>query len=120
MPLLSHMAKHDPTLDTLFRALADPTRREMFERLLAGPLSVGDLAEPSGFALPSVLGHLGKLEDGGLIHTEKKGRTRVCHAHPAALSHAAAWIDAQRRVWDTRLDRLEAYLDTQPRKENPE
>jgi len=110
------MAKHYPTLDSLFRALADPTRREMFERLLAGPLSVGDLAAPTGFALPSVLSHLRKLEEIGLIRTEKKGRIRVCHAAPAALSHVAAWIEAQRRVRDARVDRLEAHLDAQPRK----
>ena len=57
------MAKHDPDLDRLFHALADPTRRGMVERLLAGPASVSDLAAPTGMALPTVLKHLAVLEE---------------------------------------------------------
>lgn len=112
--MLSHMAKHDPSLDRLFHALADPTRRGMVERLLAGPASVSDLARPTGMALPTVMKHLAVLEDCGLVATEKAGRSRICHATPAPLAAAQSWIEARRQVWESRLDRLEAFLATLP------
>ncbi|MEM9474752.1 MAG: metalloregulator ArsR/SmtB family transcription factor [Pseudomonadota bacterium] len=105
------MAKHDPTLDTLFAALSDPTRRAMLNRLMQGPASVSDLAQPFDMALPTILQHLTKLEAGGLISTRKEGRTRVCTANPAALAQAADWLADQRAMWEARLDRLEAFLD---------
>ena len=104
------MAKHDPTLNALFHALADPTRRQILGRLMEGPAPVTVLAEPLDIALPSVMQHLKKLEDGGLITTEKRGRTRICAANPQALSTASDWLARQRAVWEGRLDRLEAYL----------
>jgi DNA-binding transcriptional ArsR family regulator len=106
------MAKHDPNLDRLFHALADPTRRGMVERLLTGPLSVTSLAGPTGLALPTVMRHIGVLEDAGLVASEKAGRTRICRALPAPLAAAQEWIEAQRQVWENRLDRLEDYLTT--------
>jgi len=108
------MAKHDPALDRLFHALADPTRRGMVERLLAGPASVSELARPTGMALPTVLKHLAVLEESGLVATAKAGRTRICRATPAPLATAQTWIEAQRRIWEGRLDRLEAFLATLP------
>lgn len=105
------MAKHDPTLDTLFAALSDPTRRAMLNRLMQGPASVSDLAQPFDMALPTILQHLTKLEAGGLISTRKEGRTRVCTANPAALAQAADWLADQRAMWEARLDRLEAFLE---------
>ena len=105
------MAKHDPTLDTLFAALSDPTRRAMLNRLMQGPATVSDLAQPFDMALPTILQHLTKLEAGGLISTRKEGRTRVCTANPAALAQAADWLADQRAMWEARLDRLDAFLD---------
>lgn len=113
MPILSHMTKHDPTLDTLFQALADPTRRAMISRLMEGPATVSDLAEPTGMALPTVLAHIGKLESGGLIATTKQGRTRICTANVEAFETATTWLDQQRKIWEGRLDRLEAFLETE-------
>lgn len=109
------MAKHEPELDRLFQALSDPTRRSFVERLLDGPLSVTDLAAPTGMALPTVMRHLAVLEETGLVATEKAGRTRLCRVTPAPLGRAQAWIEDQRRIWDSRLDRLEAYLATLPK-----
>lgn len=106
------MAKHDPQLDALFRALSDPTRRAMFRRLMSGPASVSDLAAPIDMALPSVLQHLAKLEKGGLITTEKRGRTRICRANPGAIDTASDWLSRQRAVWEARLDRLEEFLES--------
>ncbi len=106
------MTKHDPKLDTMFQALSDPTRRAVLSRLMQGPASVSDLAEPFDMALPTFLQHIGKLEKGGLIRSEKQGRTRICQAEPASLAPARDWIEEQRAVWEGRLDRLEEFLET--------
>lgn len=106
------MAKHDPTLSTLFHALGDATRRDMLERLMQGPAAVTDLAAPTGLALPTVLRHLSVLEDAGLIASEKTGRTRTCRALPQRLAPATDWLSHQRHIWEARLDRLEAHLAT--------
>ncbi len=104
------MAKHDPDLDRLFHALADPTRRGIVERLLAGPASVTDLAQPTGMSMPTVLKHIAVLEETGLVISEKSGRTRICRASAAPLAAAETWIEDQRRLWEERLDRLDDYV----------
>src|SRR5690606_38458477 len=72
----------EPRLDALFQALADPTRRAILSRLARGPASVSDLAQPFDMALPSLMGHLRKLEEAGLIDTKKDGRVRTCAIVP--------------------------------------
>ncbi len=104
------MSKHDPDLSALFHALSDPTRRAMLERLARGPAALGDLAAPHAIALPTALAHVRRLEQAGLIRSRKDGRARVCEMAPEALAPARAWIDAQRAVWEARLDRLDAYV----------
>ncbi|MEM8848894.1 MAG: metalloregulator ArsR/SmtB family transcription factor [Pseudomonadota bacterium] len=99
------------SLDTLFQALGDPTRRAVIARLTAGDVTVSDLADPHDMALPSFLKHLTRLEDAGLIRTRKEGRIRICTLNPEALSAAITWIDQQRALWEARLDRLETFLD---------
>lgn len=100
------------SLNITFAALADPTRRAILARLMKGPATVKDLAKPFEMTLPTTLQHLKKLEDSGLIRTEKQGRTRTCHAEPAALGPVQDWIAEQRATWASRLDRLGAYLDS--------
>lgn len=104
------MTKHDPRLDRLFHALSDPTRRGIVERLAHGPATVSELAEPTGMALPTVMRHIAVLAEGGLVRTEKAGRARLCHAVPDPMEAARAWMETQRRVWDARLDRMEAHV----------
>jgi DNA-binding transcriptional ArsR family regulator len=104
------MAKHDPDLDLLFQALADPTRRAMLERLARGPAPVSELARPTGLRLPTVMRHLSVLEQAGLVSTAKDGRVRSCAIVPQALAPMRAWLDEQRAVWEGRLDRLEDYV----------
>lgn len=106
------MAKHDVDLSLLFHALADTTRRSILTRLAEGPARVSDLAEPTGFRLPTVMRHLGVLEEAGLIITAKDGRVRTCAIRPEAMEPARAWIDAQRATWEARLDRLDAFVTT--------
>lgn len=104
------MAKHDPSLDHVFTALGDPTRRAILSRLAQGPASVSDLAAPFEMALPSLMGHLKKLEAAGLIETSKSGRVRSCALRPAAFAPAMDWLEAQRALWHGRLDRLDALV----------
>ena len=99
-------------LDALFQSLADPTRRAILARLAHGPAAVTDLARPFGMALPSVLGHLKKLEEGGLIESSKQGRVRTCSLKGGALAPARTWMEEQRLLWEGRHDRLEDYLKT--------
>lgn len=104
------MAKHDADLSLAFHALADPTRRSILTRLSRGPAPVTELAEPTGLRLPTVMRHLSVLEEAGLIATSKDGRVRTCALVPAALDAPRTWIDAQRAVWEDRLDRLDRFV----------
>lgn len=106
------MLNDSARLDLAFQALADPTRRGMLARLCRGPASVGELARPFAISLPAVMQHLKALKAGGLVHTEKKGRVRTCRIAPEALASAESWLAEQRRLWEGRADRLEAYLET--------
>lgn len=103
------MTKHQPDLSALFHALADPTRRSILSRLSAMPARVTDLSEPTGLRLPTVMRHLAVLEEAGLIATSKEGRVRTCAIVPEALEPARNWLDEQRAIWESRLDRLEAF-----------
>jgi DNA-binding transcriptional ArsR family regulator len=99
-----------PSLDQVFHALADPTRRGMVERLVRGPATVSELSRPLAMSLPAVLQHLQVLEVSGLVRSEKAGRVRTCRIEPDALRAAEAWVTGQRTAWETRLDRLGDYL----------
>ena len=97
-------------VDQVFRALADPTRRHVLERLSRSPASVSELAEPFEMALPSFLQHLRILEDSGLVRSSKIGRVRTYKLSPKRLKAAEDWLSRQRSLWERRLDRLDAYL----------
>lgn len=104
------MAKHDVDLSNLFHALADPTRRAILMRLAHGPAPVSGLAAPTGLRLPTVMRHLTVLEEAGLIITAKDGRVRTCAIVPEALTPMRTWLDEQRDIWESRLDRFENYV----------
>jgi DNA-binding transcriptional ArsR family regulator len=104
------MTKHYPELSLIFRALADPTRRSILNRLAEKPTGVTDLSEPTGLRLPTVMRHLAVLEEAGLITTSKDGRVRTCAIVPEALDPVRTWLDEQRSIWEARLDRLDAYV----------
>ena len=99
------------TLDRTFFALSDPTRRGILERLAGGPATVGQLAEPFGLTLNGVKKHVGVLERADLVATEKVGRVRECRLGPASMAEATAWMESHRRVWESRLDRFERYVE---------
>jgi DNA-binding transcriptional ArsR family regulator len=112
------MSHHSPDLSLIFQALADPTRRDILARLAISALPVTELARPTGLALPTVLRHLAVLETAGLISTEKVGRTRRCTTRPETLSLTEGWLAEQRRIWESRTDRLEAILQTLEAEQN--
>ncbi|MET0801888.1 MAG: metalloregulator ArsR/SmtB family transcription factor [Actinomycetota bacterium] len=99
------------TLDRTFSALADPTRRDILERLSLGPASVSELARPYGISLPGVLKHVRVLEEAKLVSTEKHGRTRECRLGPETMDEVSSWMEANRRRWERRLDRLETIVE---------
>jgi DNA-binding transcriptional ArsR family regulator len=93
-------------IDRILHALADPTRRQIVERLGDGPASVTTLATPLPMSLPAVVQHLQVLENCGLVASEKVGRVRTCRLDLDRLSSVEDWIDDRRRSWARRLDRL--------------
>jgi len=100
------MHTQQATIDRVFHALGDPTRRAIVEKLSEGPISVSHLARPLEITLAAVVQHLQILEKSGLVHTEKVGRVRTCRIEPKGLSVAEQWIEDRRALWEKRLDRL--------------
>jgi DNA-binding transcriptional ArsR family regulator len=104
------MATSKVTIDRVFHALGDPTRRAIVERLSEGPQSVSRLAMPLRITLTAVVQHLQVLEEGGLVHTEKVGRVRTCRIGTAGFYVLEQWIRDRRSLWERRLDRLGDFL----------
>lgn len=94
------------SVDQVFHALGDPTRRRLVERLSQGPVAASELAKPLGITLAAVVQHLQILEHSGIVRTQKIGRVRTCRIEPAGLNVAAEWIAERRSLWERRLDRL--------------
>lgn len=107
------MANQQAALDTVFHALADPTRRAVISRLLTGSAPVKRLSEPFEMGLPAFMKHLSVLEASGLIHSEKQGRVRTCRVDAARLAAAEGWLSEQRAIWQGRTDRLAAFVESQ-------
>jgi DNA-binding transcriptional ArsR family regulator len=103
------MLKHS-SIDDSFRALAEPTRRAIVERLTRGPLSVSALAEPFEMTLAAVVQHLQVLEQTGLIRSEKVGRVRTCRIEPHGFNRLADWVAERQTLMERRFDRLGAIL----------
>jgi DNA-binding transcriptional ArsR family regulator len=100
------------TVDRVFRALSDPTRRDVVARLTRSPASVSELAEPYDMALPSFVQHLRVLESSGVVRSTKAGRVRTYQLVPKRLQVAERWLAAQRDVWERRMDRFERYANS--------
>ncbi|AZO25250.1 transcriptional regulator [Mesorhizobium sp. M1E.F.Ca.ET.045.02.1.1] len=107
---LQPSSQSTPPIDGIFRALADPTRRRVVERLNRSPASVSELAEPFAMALPSFVEHLKVLEGCGLVQSEKAGRVRTYRLSPEPLKLAENWLAEQRALWERRLDQFDAYV----------
>jgi DNA-binding transcriptional ArsR family regulator len=106
----NHMAR---TLDTVFSALADPTRRTILSMLLEDDMAVTDVAEPFEMSLAAISKHLGVLTTAGLITQEKHGRVKWCKLDPDAMRDASIWMQGFGQFEAVNLDAFEAFLETQ-------
>jgi DNA-binding transcriptional ArsR family regulator len=109
---MSHPGSAGSNLDTVFGALAHPTRRAILFRLRSGPASVGELAEPFGASQQAISKHVGVLRKAGLIEQIKYGRESRCSLRPGPLEQADLWMALYRPLWDERFDKLAAYLES--------
>jgi DNA-binding transcriptional ArsR family regulator len=99
-----------PGLDGVFRALADPTRREMLRRLAARERTITELAEPCAMSFAAASKHVRVLERAGLVHRTVRGRSHFCRLEPKPLAEAQAWLNFYESFWSERLDALESML----------
>lgn len=104
------MPKYYEQLDSVLRALADPTRRAVVERLAKSPAVVSELAAPFEMALPSLMQHLRVLENAGVVRSEKHGRVRTISLRPGALDVLHLWLGEQRTPAEHQADRLGIHL----------
>ena len=99
------------TLDTIFQALADPTRRAILTMLLEDDMAVTDVAEPFEMSLAAISKHLGVLTRAGLIAQEKRGRVTWCKLDPQAMKDASVWMQGFGQFEPVDLDAFEAFLE---------
>ena len=104
------------TLDAVFRALGDPTRRAMLRRLSEGEHTVGELAEPFRMSLAAAAKHVKVLERAGLLRRTVRGRNHHCRLEPARLAQAQQWLAFYERYWGERLDALDTLLASRRKK----
>ena len=98
------------TLDAVFTALGDPTRRAILQRLRKSPATVTEVAAPFDVSLNAVSKHVKVLERAGLVARRRDGREHYLSLKPAPLGKAARWLIDYQEFWETRLDRMEALL----------
>ncbi|AZS80375.1 metalloregulator ArsR/SmtB family transcription factor [Achromobacter sp. MY14] len=101
---------NDDTLDSVFSALADGTRRRVLADLEQGTATVSELARPHAMSLPAFLKHLRVLEDAGLIARAKDGRVVSCTLSPQPMQAASDWLARYEKFWTGQLDSLARYL----------
>ena len=96
--------------DTALAALADPTRRRVFERLRSGPKAVGDIAQGMPVSRPAVSQHLKVLKEAGLVHEQRQGVRRIYAIDPEGLGVLRRWLDG---LWDNALDAFETAVEAE-------
>ena len=106
----NYMVMERVAADRVFRALADPTRRRILERLARRDHVVRELVEHFDISQPAITKHLNVLAEARLVSRHRQGRERICRLEPTALRHSAEWIDACRSLWAARLDTLESLM----------
>ena len=94
----------------VFQAIADPTRREILDRIAHQSLNLNSVAEQFDISRPAISKHIKILRECGLIHIKKKGRERYCEARLEKLGEVSDWVEQYRKQWTQKLDSLETYL----------
>ncbi|WP_299555700.1 metalloregulator ArsR/SmtB family transcription factor [uncultured Tateyamaria sp.] len=105
------------SLDHVFHALSDPTRRALLARLVEGEATVAELLQPFEISQPSISRHLKVLEDAGLISTRISGNARPRRIEPAAFEAISDWLEQYRMIWSENYARLDDVLETMKTKE---
>ena len=108
------MVNSPGSLDAVFAALSDPTRRRIVERLARGSLTIGEIAAEFPISQPAISRHVRVLEESGVLARRVVGRVHHCTLAPDAMECAAGWIDKQTAFWNGVLDRLDDVLNESP------
>lgn len=105
--------------DSVFKAIADRTRRGIFHVLIAGrkPLTITQLTDHFSLTRQGITRHIKTLEEAGLIIIISKGREKICHANPRPLKDIQDWVSTYSKFWDKKLDDLGTFLDENPSSE---
>ncbi len=107
------MVEHHAQLDLVFGSLADATRRDILRRVAKNDLSVGELASSYDISFAAVSKHLAVLEKARLVTKRREGKLQIAALAPGALNEASRHLERYRDIWESRLDRLEKYLEKQ-------
>jgi DNA-binding transcriptional ArsR family regulator len=105
--------RRSASLDHVFHALADPTRRAMLRSLASGERNIGELAAPFRMSFAAASKHVRVLEGAGLVRRRVQGRRHVCRIEPAPLAAADKWLRFYQCFWTDRLDALQALLEAE-------
>ena len=99
-------------ISQIFKAIADPTRREIFHALVvaSSALTISQIASQFDMTRQGVTKHIKTLEEASLVHLHTKGRERLCQAKPERLADIQQWLRTYEQFWNTKLDDLEHYL----------
>jgi DNA-binding transcriptional ArsR family regulator len=119
MQLMGYEGAPSARLDATFAALADPTRRSILARLIAGEASVTELAAPFDISQPAVSKHLKVLERAGLVARGRDAQRRPVRVQVEPLTEAAGWLDTYRRTLERQFERLDALLEELQAKPHP-
>ena len=105
------------SLNAVFSALGNPTRRAIVARLARGEATVLELSEPFGVSQPTISKHLKVLEEAGLIEAARDAQRRPRRLRATAIKEVADWIEPYRKLWERRLDNLDRHLAKKKREE---
>ena len=106
----------EKSLNRIFYALSDPSRREMLRVLAGKGCQIKDLAQSFSFSKAATSKHLAVLEEAGLIEKTRRGRDVLCAINPSTLQSVEEWIRFYRQFWEARLDALEAFVSSPAKK----
>tara|TARA_R110000868_G_scaffold37111_5_gene131408 strand:+ start:37053 stop:37373 length:321 start_codon:yes stop_codon:yes gene_type:complete len=97
----------------VFQAIADPTRRDIITLLASGEImNLNSIADQFNISRPAISKHIKILEECNLIDIQQDGRERICELKPEELEPVSDWVEKNRKIWNSRLDQLEDYLNT--------
>jgi DNA-binding transcriptional ArsR family regulator len=105
------MVEYALDLDTVFGSLADPTRRDILQRLITAELTISEIASHYDLTFAAISKHLKVLEKAKLIIKQRRGKEQVVRISPRTLAYADEYIEQYRNLWEARFDALEALLE---------